>query len=683
MKALKEKRISLRSLWRRGLVILSLFALVFASCSDSSGDGGVSSRGPRVSSFKILKSPANNQYMGQVVDLRGLVVEVRYANGDIDSNFTYEGHEDMFTTNPRVVTGWDFNNPGELDATRYYDLIFDGLLADRPLNFRGQDGLTYPIITDVIVEKIIDAAGGGMKIEGPKNMGLNVTGTVNQKEAYVDDTSYDFSGLELWADYLTDEDVVKWLLADGVDTPWFPFPREKRNDYVWVPKIEKRPVPFQNVTWQIRPRYEKGVRYANGAPTDGVYDGYVWITVGQDFRYDRMYDYTADWTPGMGVSTPVPLEKVYTVKDIAAINLKDVADEDLLYNYFYWQENTKAAWIARMGPNAKLAVTYNDGLAPKEWWISDLATRSDIYLNSNPNQGALDGWDEEGVYLGPLDFDIMTIKYPITKKSGDLGVRIYYRGAMYVFNPNVFTILKAVVPEVDSVEFWPDPTWDNDVDNGPGGPVELSRRMTIKATYQAVNDASVQKEIELAYFWDQAKTTKFDPPWTKTRTIPSVAFNNTYWWGTGPYYIFSKDLEDDEFEADYTLDPISGTLYDYREGGPNAQYAGDNTYVKGYQKYLNNVVKKGPEAKTTTKVTVLHRVIIQNENGENLPYAYCDYFWPGTYGFVYPNGVLPNAWNYWVETATKGPYTTPGRNFGPKKDQKKKGKVSVTWVTHY
>jgi hypothetical protein len=663
MKALKEKRISLRSLWRRGLVILSLFALVFASCSDSSGDGGVSSRGPRVSSFKIVKSPANNQYMGQEVDLRGLVVEVRYANGDINPALTYEGHEDMFTTNPRVVTGWDFSNPGELNATRYYDLIFDGLLADRPLDFIVRDGLTYPIITDVVMERVYNAAGGGMKIDGPKNMGLNVTGTVNQKTAYVDDTTYDFSGLELWADYLTDEDLVKLLYMDWVDQPWDV--KVKKNDLVWVPKIEKRPVPFKNVTWTIRPRYEKGVR-----PAGGVFDGYVWITVGQDFRYDRWEDWYYDWTPGMGLSTPVVLDEVYTVKDINAINLKGVADEDFLYSYFYWQENTRSAWINRMGPDAYLDVTYSNGQTQQKW-IKDLAIRSDIYLNSNPVMGSLDDWDEEGVYHGPLDFDIMTIKYPITKKSGDLGARIYYRGAQYNLDVKVYTVLKTVTANQDPVQFWPDPKWDNDVDNGTGGPLELSRKLTVEATYQSINKESDQKTIELTYYWEP-KANKYATPWEAVRP-----YTDQYW-GTGPYYIFSKEIEEDDWEADYVFVNSGGIVWDYRVGGPGQQYTGDNTYVKGYQKYLNNQVKKGPDAVTATKVTVRHWVSV-----DVLTQEYNNMWYPGTYGTVYPNGILPNSWNYYLATATKGPYSTPGRNFGPKLAQTKKGKVTVNWVSHY
>jgi hypothetical protein len=283
--------------------------------------------------------------------------------------------------------------------------------------------------------------------------------------------------------------------------------------------------------------------------------------------------------------------------------------------------------------------------------VQELAQKADIYLNSNPNQGALDDWTDEGVYKGRGDFDIMTIRYPINKKSADLGVIIYYRGAQCYVPMNVFTILKKIEANVDPVDFWPDPRWDNDVDNGEGGPVALSKLLDVRATYEAINNPGELKEITLDYWWDKTKVSK---PWS-----------------TGPYYIFSKDIEDDDWEADYIS--VTGG-YDYRIGGPGQQYAGDNTYVKGYQKYLNNVVKKGPETVTTTKVSVLHQV-----NLDVLTQWYDSYFWGG----LYLNGVLPNAWNYYVSTATKGPFSTPGRNFGPKLNQKKKAKVTVDWVTHY
>jgi len=90
---MKEKRISLRSFLRRGLVILSLLALAFASCSDSSSDDntgpGTTDPGtpppvvvPAIRSITILQQPQERSYQGMPPNLKGLIVEVLWMNGD-------------------------------------------------------------------------------------------------------------------------------------------------------------------------------------------------------------------------------------------------------------------------------------------------------------------------------------------------------------------------------------------------------------------------------------------------------------------------------------------------------------------------------------------------------------------------------------------------------------------------
>jgi len=94
MKALKEKRVSLRSLFRRSLVILSLFALVFASCGESGGTGPGTNgpggpdtptpTGPSVTSIYVLVQPTVVSFQGCVPDLSGIRAEVVWDNGDRD-----------------------------------------------------------------------------------------------------------------------------------------------------------------------------------------------------------------------------------------------------------------------------------------------------------------------------------------------------------------------------------------------------------------------------------------------------------------------------------------------------------------------------------------------------------------------------------------------------------------------
>jgi len=105
MKALKEKRVSLRSLMRRGLVILSLFALVFASCSDSDSgtdptggtDGTTPPPSKTVTAIQILRQPVNESYQGFAPDLTGLIAEVFWSDGTSE---TVLGESGKFTTSP-------------------------------------------------------------------------------------------------------------------------------------------------------------------------------------------------------------------------------------------------------------------------------------------------------------------------------------------------------------------------------------------------------------------------------------------------------------------------------------------------------------------------------------------------------------------------------------------------------
>jgi len=113
MKALKEKRVSLRSLWRRGLIILSLFALVFAACGEGGSPGGFTqeeldaarqegknegllegeaagiekgkeqAKLPKITSITVLHHPVNPSFEGAAPDLKGLQVWVTWEDNKI------------------------------------------------------------------------------------------------------------------------------------------------------------------------------------------------------------------------------------------------------------------------------------------------------------------------------------------------------------------------------------------------------------------------------------------------------------------------------------------------------------------------------------------------------------------------------------------------------------------------
>ena len=124
MKALKEKRVSLRSYLRRGLVILSLFALVFASCGDSgggdepsvptNGTGGGVVTGPKIKSVTILSQPIVESFQGLPPELKGLSIEVEWYDRSIGNNgkeivyYGVGGNEGDFGTVPGYCdTAWE------------------------------------------------------------------------------------------------------------------------------------------------------------------------------------------------------------------------------------------------------------------------------------------------------------------------------------------------------------------------------------------------------------------------------------------------------------------------------------------------------------------------------------------------------------------------------------------------
>ena len=102
MKALKEKRVSLRSVVRRSLVILSILALIFVGCSSDSDDGGGNNNNngngngngggtdvPDVPEaitavdIRILQQPQVPSFQGGKPDLTGVILEVKWSDGNV------------------------------------------------------------------------------------------------------------------------------------------------------------------------------------------------------------------------------------------------------------------------------------------------------------------------------------------------------------------------------------------------------------------------------------------------------------------------------------------------------------------------------------------------------------------------------------------------------------------------
>ena len=122
MKALKEKRVSLRSLFRRSLVILSLLALAFsvASCNTSGGGGDTDPSTPGatdpseppppppppsgkyVTDIQVLRHPNKLSYEGAAPNLAGLQVAVFWDNNGT-KEMTIEDTITNFIIDPPVT----------------------------------------------------------------------------------------------------------------------------------------------------------------------------------------------------------------------------------------------------------------------------------------------------------------------------------------------------------------------------------------------------------------------------------------------------------------------------------------------------------------------------------------------------------------------------------------------------
>jgi len=158
MKALKEKRLSLRSFLRRGLVILSLFALVFAlaSCGESgSGDDTTTGGGnttnptaaplPRVVSIKIIEQPKNPSFQGCQPDISDVVIQVLYDNSpDVK---TYTGDEIRAAG---LFPSPDYcDTPGKTDAEigKFFIGAYSGGAPSQQLKIPGVIALTSAEVT--------------------------------------------------------------------------------------------------------------------------------------------------------------------------------------------------------------------------------------------------------------------------------------------------------------------------------------------------------------------------------------------------------------------------------------------------------------------------------------------------------------------------------------------------------
>jgi len=390
MKALKEKRIGLRSLWRRGLVILSLFALVFASCNQTEGDSEPTTEPPAANgrvpyAIDVWQQPTEDSLMGLPLDLTGIKVMVRYTDGS--TSWLTDADAAKFTTEPRWATGAYSTAPtpgtgslGTFTPLYQYRLYYseNGVIVP-PAEVTVND--VIPIIREDTRLSVVDLVGkdplsGNHTGSFYQSNGLQIIGyTTNQKvkEMYVDDTA-DLTGIELAANYR----------------------KVNGNQYTDDLALQPKKVDFTlDMDWRVIPYYDNGKDTGRG----GLY-----LTVGRNPLNDSDPLMTYNHRPGtaatydaLGVANNKPADLGVTA--VAALDAVwhatklELVEELEMEPFFYWYTDDNDSWIKRVD-SAKLRVTYSNDKT-KDFTVPEALYQNTVWLNNiqdgkvNYNNGGL------------------------------------------------------------------------------------------------------------------------------------------------------------------------------------------------------------------------------------------------------------------------------------------------------
>jgi len=501
MKALKEKRISLRSLWRRGLVILSLFALVFASCGDSSSPSEPAEQ-PEVDSIAIILPAAPDvladQYEGVPINLKGVSVVVKYKDGRAATTFSLVDHPDNYTIKPPVAAGILVDDAGDTywaPVTKYdLTVIYGSRIATKELTFPRINGMRR------------------QQGDGPVDF-INPIGTVYKYdvENYFSGKDTTWSGvLNLWAD-TGDEAYVDELPVMASDAKM----------RVLYSDAERKDFPLEYADLEIVTAYKgpEGSERAESGP------GELQITVGQGWPSNDKYRQSAiDYARAQGLTgavysvlhTSQTLTTTLKYKLVHHVTKIDVKDPDDWPYIYYWEGDTVASWANALAAKV-LVITYSNKKT-KESKISEInkigAAKGGGIIWWNPNPDPT--WTPVAVHWNVVDSEYAWLtdeaggvppkkKAAVYAKIAEPKVKIYYRGATTYCPVDIYTNIQNFDAHVTGeaplkVDFLL-PAVDNDVaipgGDGVSNAKEFGAALTVEVKYGSIRGG--EKTVALAY----------------------------------------------------------------------------------------------------------------------------------------------------------------------------------------
>jgi len=485
MKALKEKRIGLRSLWRRGLVILSLFALVFASCNSSSDDDSPGPSSKKVP-LEIKVSGTVKTWEGIAVDVTGAKVEARYAGPTPLAWVTVPEAE--VKANYGIYPKY-----GQRGGTSY---ILYTIADGTPVYAQ------FSSATANLVRKDSSSAtnpADNMNQNQDSNIsanGLQVTVTNYRKTYRVDEFPDLVTGIKVQGHY-----------SDG--------------------SIQDIPLSL-DMRWEIQPDYSKApatgpgnLVIAVGGNTAGSPGDSLWNSIGIG-GYAPPTDQNYE-------TVTIPLTEVYHVIGIEIANPDDIKAALDKSPMFYWMDDRNSAWLNADGTggrvkDAKLKITYSGGPLPFQVLdMRDAVRTNTVYWNYNPNG------DERPLTVRGIDESVTKVDnqkslWPMHRAPK---IYFYYRGHTVAYNVPIYNRFTGIsvtpVSETDQANGYIsiDMTHrdnDNVILKTPAQ--DFAGKIKVVATFTATSDTTLPAaEWEVKYQAPRPVQTRSDKDSTLTTSV--------------------------------------------------------------------------------------------------------------------------------------------------------------------